>query len=45
MFKKSLFVGVTAGILSGVASIVFEIVYKETMLVDFTPVVKYSNIL
>jgi hypothetical protein len=45
MFKKSLFVGVTAGILSGVASIVFEIVYKETMFVDFTPVVKYSNLL
>lgn len=44
MFKKSLFIGVTAGILSGVASIVFENVYKK-MDVDFTPVVKYYNLI
>jgi uncharacterized membrane protein len=45
MFTKSLLVGVTAGILSGVAGIIFTIVYKEVMFVDFAPVVSNINII
>lgn len=44
MFTKSLLVGVTAGILSGVAGIIFSIVYKEVMFVDFSPVISSFNI-
>ncbi|MCE2742884.1 MAG: hypothetical protein LW701_04860 [Fluviicola sp.] len=45
MFKKSLFVGVTAGILSGVASIIFTGVYKEITFVDFSPVVNAGSLI
>lgn len=45
MFKNYLFLGITAGILSGLASIVFSTVYKETMFTDFSPVVSNINLL
>jgi hypothetical protein len=45
MFKKSLFLGITAGFLSGVACIIFSIVYKETMFTDFSPVVSNFNLI
>lgn len=45
MFKKSLFVGVTAGLLSGIASIVFTGVYKEITFVDFSPVLNATNLI
>jgi hypothetical protein len=45
MFTKSLMVGITAGILSGVASIIFAIVYKEVMFVDFSPVMSNANLI
>ena len=40
MFKRVLFLGITAGILSGLASHIFMMVYKEVMIVDFSPVLK-----
>jgi hypothetical protein len=45
MFKKSLFVGITAGVLAGVASIIFTMVYKEITSVDFSPVLHASNLI
>lgn len=36
MFKRSLFLGVTAGLLSGLACIIFAKVYAETMYQDFS---------
>ena len=45
MFKKSLFVGITAGVLAGVASIIFTMVYKEITFVDFSPVLHASNLI
>jgi len=45
MFKNYLFLGITAGILSGLASFVFSTVYKETMFTDFSPVVSNINLL
>lgn len=45
MFKKSLILGIVAGILSGVACIVFSLVYKETMMTDFSPVIKSSSLI
>jgi hypothetical protein len=39
MFKRSLLLGITAGILSGVACMVFAGIYKEAMFVDFSPVI------
>lgn len=36
MFGRSILLGATAGILSGLACIVFEMVYKETVFVDFS---------
>ncbi len=45
MFKKSLFLGISAGFLSGLASIVFSIVYKETMFTDFSPVISNMNLI
>jgi hypothetical protein len=45
MFKKSLFLGISAGFLSGVACIIFSIVYKETMFTDFSPVVSNFNLI
>ena len=45
MFKKSLFLGITSGIGSGIASIIFAGVYKETMFTDFSPVVSNMNLL
>jgi hypothetical protein len=45
MFTRSLLLGVTAGLLSGLACIVFANVYKETMYLDFTPLVGSMNYL
>ena len=39
MFKNSLLLGVVSGLLSGLASVIFAGVYKETMFTDFSPVV------
>jgi hypothetical protein len=36
MFGRSILLGATAGILSGVACIVFEMVYRDTVFVDFS---------
>ena len=43
MFKKSLFLGVAAGLLSGLACIIFAGVYKESMQTDFSPVIGSVN--
>ena len=43
MLKKSLLLGVTAGLLSGVACLVFASIYKNAMFVDFSPVVSATN--
>ena len=40
MFKRVLFLGIAAGVLSGLASHIFMMVYKEVMFVDFSPVLK-----
>jgi hypothetical protein len=40
MLKRALFLGITAGFLSGLACHVLMFVYKETMFVDFSPVMK-----
>jgi hypothetical protein len=40
MLKRALFLGITAGLLSGLASHIFMMVYKEVMFVDFSPVMK-----
>ncbi len=45
MFKKSLFLGITSGILSGVACMIFAGVYKETMFTDFSPVITSVNLI
>ena len=45
MFKKALLLGITAGILSGIASVIFAGVYKETMFTDFSPVVPTINLM
>ena len=45
MFIKSLLVGVTAGVLSGVACIIFTGVYKEITFVDFSPVFNATNLI
>ncbi len=45
MFKKSLFLGITSGILSGVACVIFAGVYKETMFTDFSPVITSVNLI
>lgn len=45
MLQKSLFVGITAGILSGVASVLFAFVYKEVMLTDFSPVLSMLSLM
>jgi hypothetical protein len=39
MFGRSILLGATAGILSGVACMVFAKVYAETMYLDFSPLV------
>jgi hypothetical protein len=44
MFKNHLLHGLTAGILSGVACMVFMKVYKEIAFVDFSLVVSIFNI-
>jgi len=44
MFKNNLLHGVVAGILSGVACLVFMRVYKEIAFVDFSPVMTIFNI-
>jgi len=45
MFKKALLLGITAGILSGIAAVIFAGVYKETMFTDFSPVVPTINLM
>ena len=45
MFKKSLFLGITSGILSGVACMIFAGVYKETMFTDISPVITSVNLI
>ncbi len=45
MLKKSLLLGVTSGVLSGIASVIFAGVYKETMFTDFSPVVSTMNLM
>ena len=40
MLKRVLFLGITSGLLSGLACHVLMFVYKETMFVDFSPVLK-----
>ncbi len=45
MLKKSLLLGVSSGVLSGVASVIFAVVYKETMFTDFSPVVSTMNLM
>ncbi len=44
MFKKHLLHGVTAGLLSGLASLIFMRVYKEIAFVDFAPVMPVYKI-
>lgn len=39
MFKRALFLGITAGLLSGLASVIFMNVYKVAMFTDFSPLV------
>ena len=40
MEKKIVLLGLAAGILSGTICTAFSIMYKETMMVDFSPVIK-----
>lgn len=44
MLKKSILLGVTSGLLAGLASYIFTGVYKESMFTDFTPVVPIVNL-
>jgi hypothetical protein len=44
MFKKHLFHGLLAGLLSSIACLVFMRVYKEVAFVDFSPVMTIFNI-
>jgi hypothetical protein len=44
MLKKTLLLGVVAGLLSGLASIIFSGVYKEAMFIDFSPIVNNVNL-
>lgn len=44
MLKKSILLGVTSGLLAGLASYIFSGVYKESMFTDFTPVVPVANL-
>ena len=39
MFKRSLLLWITAGLLSGVSSLIMVSIYKEAMFVDFSPVI------
>ncbi len=41
MFKRHLFHGLVAGLLSGIACSVYMLVYKEVVFVDFSPVIQY----
>jgi hypothetical protein len=43
MFIRSLILGLTAGLLSGAACMVFAKVYADTMYVDFSPLVGPMN--
>jgi len=38
MFKKSLFLGITSGILAGIASIIFEQIYLKAFYLDFSTI-------
>jgi len=40
MFKKSIFLGITSGILAGISCIVYAYMYKSSLEVDFSKVVK-----
>lgn len=44
LLKKSLFLGIAAGLLSGLACVIFAGVYKETMFTDFSPIVNNVNL-
>jgi hypothetical protein len=44
MFKRLLFLGITSGILSGAASIIFQKVYSSSLGVDFSAVAKPGGI-
>jgi hypothetical protein len=43
MFTRSLLLGITAGLLSGIACMVFAMVYKETQFVDFSVLIGPVN--
>jgi len=38
MFKKSLFLGISSGVLAGIASIIFEQIYLKAFYLDFSPI-------
>jgi hypothetical protein len=44
MFKKSILLGLTAGLLAGLACVIFSYVYKESMFTDFSPVVSSMSL-
>jgi hypothetical protein len=45
MFKKSLLLGLVSGVLAGIASVIYQHVYKTSLGVDFTDIVKPANII
>lgn len=45
MLQRSLFLGITAGFLSGLACVIFSFVYKEVMLTDFSPVLSVLSLM
>ncbi len=45
MFKRALLLGITSGLLAGLACVIFAIVYKESMFTDFSPVISTYNLI